>query len=158
MNYNTFFLTATEKTTGSDLKVTGEKGGAKVENSQGAVAPATTDVQNNTNANTSVPATDVPAPSTGGFFGGGMSIFLIYGVFIAVFYFFVLKPQNKRKKEALAVIESLEVGDEVLLSSGYYGKITDVGKDICVVEFGTNKGVRIPVRKSEIVRKESPVL
>ena len=47
---------------------------------------------------------------------------------------------------------SVKVGDEVMTSSGFYGKVVELeGEDIAVVEFGTNRGVRIPVNKSEII-------
>lgn len=168
MNYfnNPFFLTVSDKTTGSTYTVTGEKGGAVVSESGQEVAlpdasSNESDVQSNTNSEVAVTndetsVDEVPVQS-GGFFGGGlMGILLVYGIFIAVFYYFVLRPQRKRQKEAQELVASLQVGDDILTSSGYYGKITDLGTDICVVEFGTNKGVRIPVRKSEIIKKESP--
>ncbi len=84
------------------------------------------------------------------------SILVIYGLLIAVLYLFILKPQKKRQKEANDLLASLEVGDEVMTSNGYYGKICDIGEKVCVIEFGTNKGVRIPVTKREIVKKGTP--
>ncbi len=171
MKHYTFFLSGSEQTTGSTYTVTGEKGGSVIENngvdvtgeiandaatSQPAGPDTSSDVQSNTNAETSVPSNDVQSQSSGFFGGGTMTIILIYALFIGAFYYFVLRPQKKRQQEAQAVIDSLEVGDAILTSSGYYGTITDIGADTCVVEFGTNKGVRIPVRKSEILRKETP--
>ncbi len=169
MKYNTFFLSGSEQTTGSNYTVTGQKGGSVIENngvdvtddvdtnvpSNDSTADSS-DVQTNTNTETQVPTEDIQSQSTGFFGGGTMTIILIYALFIGAFYYFVLRPQKKRQQEAQAVIDSLVVGDSVLTSSGYYGTITDIGTDTCVIEFGTNKGVRIPVRKSEILRKETP--
>ncbi len=167
---NVFFLTNTDgategTTTGSNVTVTGAKGGAVV-SENGVEVPVTepttvdaksTDVQSNTESTVAVQS-ETPAPKESkGLFGGSlMQIALMYVVIGLVFYFIVFRPQKKRQNEAKELIESLQVGDEVVTTSGYYGKITDIGTEVCVVEFGTNKGVRIPVKKSEILRKEAP--
>ncbi len=165
---NAVFLTGgSDKTTGSDFTVTGEKGGSVITEGGKEVeqtAPADTskkenDVQSNTNSETAVADNNTAEAQggSGGFFGGGtLGLVLVYGVFIAVFYFLVLRPQKRRQNEMKELVNSLEVGDDIVTSSGYYGKITDIGEDVCVVEFGTNKGVRIPVKKSEIIKKEVP--
>ncbi len=169
MNNYTFFLSSSGGTTGSTYTVTGEKGGGVIKNN-GVVIGAegesvesevvqpevdnTSNEQSDTNAEVAVPTDDVSTQSstTGGLF----SIFAMYGVFIAIFYFLVLKPQRKRQKMADELVQSLKVGDEVLTSSGYYGKICDIGEDVCFVEFGTNRAIRIPVDKREIIKKEKP--
>ncbi len=176
MKYNTFFLSASDKTTGSTYTVTGEKGGSVIrddgmevnvdgtaestnsDNSSSSETDTTdsSDIQANTNTEVAVPNDNVPSQSTGFFGGGTMTIIIIYALFIGAFYYFVLRPQKKRQNEAKEMLEALKVGDDVLTSSGQYGKITDIGPEICVIEFGTNKGIRIPVRKSEIVKIETP--
>ncbi|MDR1531825.1 MAG: preprotein translocase subunit YajC [Clostridiales bacterium] len=95
-----------------------------------------------------------------GLFGAGAMLptILIYGALIAALYFFMIRPQRKREKEMKAMQASIGIGDNVLTSSGMYGSITAVGEDCFVVEFGTNKGVRIPVRKSDVVGVKTPVL
>ncbi len=159
-NYTFFLSGASNKTTDSDVTVSNEKGDIVVSEGQNSVnvseqGQATSDVQENTNAEVS---TETPAPTTGYSSGGWTTLILIYAAFGVGFYFLAIRPQKKRQKEAKEMLESLSIGDDVLTSSGYYGKITDMNEEVCVVEFGTNKGVRIPVRKSEIVRKESPKL
>ncbi len=160
-NYTFFLSGASDKTTNSNVQVSNEKGDIVVSEGQESVtvdpkAQETGDVQQNTTSEVGTP-TEAPAPSSGGLFGGGwISLILIYVAFGFGFYFLAIRPQKKKQKEAQAMIEALVVGDEILTSSGYYGKITDIKEEICVVEFGTNKGVRIPIRKSEILRKETP--
>lgn len=107
---------------------------------------------------TETPAADVPAETgAGGWFGGlGVSGFLIYGAMIAALYFFLFRPQRKREKELRELQSSLKAGDNVLTSSGMYGVIASVGEDCFVIEFGTNKGVRIPVRKGDIIGVKAP--
>lgn len=78
--------------------------------------------------------------------------------FVVIIYFFMIRPQKKREKELVTMQNSIGVGDWVMTSSGFYGKVVDMGDQVFVVEFGTNKGVRIPVRKSEIVGNKEPNL
>ena len=83
---------------------------------------------------------------------------VIYIIVIAVaFYLFFFKPQNKRDKERNALISSIEIGDRVLTTSGFYGVVLDVldDKDI-VVEFGNNKNCRIVMVKTAIAEVEKP--
>ena len=54
------------------------------------------------------------------------------------------------------LMSSIEVGDSVLTSSGFYGMIIDITDDVVIVEFGSNKNCRIPMQKSAIVQVEKP--
>jgi len=51
---------------------------------------------------------------------------------------------------------TVAVGDSVLTSSGFYGVIIDMTDDTVIVEFGSNKNCRIPMRKDAIVQVEKP--
>ena len=105
-------------------------------------------------------AGDTAAASTAAPGGlGGLSTFGMLGVWvliIGVFYFFTIRPQSKRDKKLKEMQASIKTGDNVLTTSGFYGKIADVGEDCFVIEFGTNRGIRIPVRKSDIVGIQAP--
>jgi len=94
--------------------------------------------------------------------GGGIFsqwwIYVFYIAVIAAMYFFMFRPQRKREKEMKNLQSSLRVGDNIVTSSGMYGKIMDVGQDCFVVEFGTNRGVRIPIRKADVIGVKEPVL
>lgn len=80
----------------------------------------------------------------------GMFIYII--VLIAVFYFFAIRPQKKREKEMKEMQAAIQVGDEVMTSSGFYGKVVEIGENDMIVEFGINRGVKIKVKKSEIIQ------
>jgi preprotein translocase subunit YajC len=96
--------------------------------------------------------------STGGS-GSGMMIMVIYIIgLIALFYFFAIRPQKKREKELQTMQNSIKTGDWVMTSSGFYGKVVDITEQVFIVEFGTNKSVCIPVRKSEILGNKEPNL
>ncbi len=85
--------------------------------------------------------------------GGSTAILILYIAALAlVFYFFAVRPQKKRAAQLKEIQQGIKVGDEVMTSSGFYGKVVELqGDDVAVVEFGTNRGVRIPVNKSEII-------
>ena len=89
--------------------------------------------------------------------GGGMNIGVIvmYVVFIGtIFYFMAYRPQRKEKKKQEELFSSLAVGDTVETASGFYGVLIDITDDTVIVEFGSNKNCRIPMRKDAIVRNE----
>ena len=77
---------------------------------------------------------------------------LVYIVIIGVaMYFISYRPQKKQQKEMAALLASLELGDSVLTTSGFYGNVIDIQDEIVIVEFGNNKNCRIPMKKSAIV-------
>jgi preprotein translocase subunit YajC len=81
------------------------------------------------------------------------------GVWALVFvgmWFIMIRPQRKREKALRELRESITVGDNIVTSGGLYGKVADVGEDCFIVEFGTNRGVRIPVNKSDVVAVKTP--
>ncbi|MBR1759081.1 MAG: preprotein translocase subunit YajC [Lachnospiraceae bacterium] len=87
----------------------------------------------------------------------GTSIWFTVGyiVFIvALFYFIAIRPQNKQRKEQEAMLSTLEVGDSILTTSGFYGVVIDVMDEVVIVEFGNNKNCRIPMQKAAIVQVE----
>lgn len=75
---------------------------------------------------------------------------------IAIFYFFIIRPQNKEKKQKDAMLSTAAVGDSVLTTAGFYGVIVDMNDDTVIVEFGNNKNCRIPMQKAAIVQIEKP--
>lgn len=88
--------------------------------------------------------------------GGVNWVFTIalYALIFAAFYFFLIRPQKKRQKEQEALMASVETGDSILTTSGFYGVVIDITDDIVIVEFGSNKNCRIPMKKEAIVEVE----
>lgn len=76
------------------------------------------------------------------------------GVMIGVFYLLFYRPQKKEQKNRAALVNSIEVGDTVCTTSGFYGVIIDVDDEDVVVEFGNNKNCRIPMKKAAIEQVE----
>ena len=87
-------------------------------------------------------------PSTG---QSLITMIVVYGLIIGVFYFFAIRPQKKQQKEHDALLTTLEVGDSILTTSGFFGVVIDIMEEIVIVEFGNNKNCRIPMKKENIV-------
>ncbi|MBO4347644.1 MAG: preprotein translocase subunit YajC [Lachnospiraceae bacterium] len=99
---------------------------------------------------------DAAGATTGGFLGGlgiwgTIAYIVIFGVFI---YFVIIRPQKKEQKKVSAMLSSMEVGDSVVTTSGFYGVIIDISDEDVIVEFGSNKNCRIPMKKSAIAQIE----
>ena len=85
----------------------------------------------------------------------GSWIIIVYVVLIgAMMYFMIIKPQKKQKKEQAALMSSMEIGDSVMTTAGFYGVIIDMTEEDVIVEFGNNKNCRIPMRKQAIAEVE----
>ncbi len=74
-------------------------------------------------------------------------IFLV--LIVAVFYFFMIRPQVKRQKEAKQFREGLKKGDKVITAGGIHGRISEVQDNYVFVEIDTN--VRVKVDKGSLV-------
>jgi len=83
-----------------------------------------------------------------GFFS--WQIIAVWVAVIGIFYFMTIRPQRKRAKEMKEMQTGLRVGDKVVTNSGMFGRIAEVGHDSFVVEFGTNRSIHIPVRKTDV--------
>jgi len=97
------------------------------------------------------------AAEGGGLFGaGGWWIWIIYGGIFVAFYFIFFRPQRKREKAMREMQASINTGDNIVTSGGLFGKIADIGEDCFIVEFGINRGVKIPVLKADVVGVREP--
>ncbi|OUP50573.1 preprotein translocase subunit YajC [Lachnoclostridium sp. An181] len=85
-----------------------------------------------------------------------MVIIIVYVLLFAGLWFFLVRPQKKEQKRIQTMISSLEVGDTVLTTSGFYGVVIDITDDDVIVEFGSNKNCRIPMQKAAIAQVEKP--
>jgi preprotein translocase subunit YajC len=81
---------------------------------------------------------------------GGVAMLLpMVGVF-AVFYFLMIRPQQKRMKEQQTMIAALKQGDEVVTTSGILGTIHGVAEKVVTLE--VSRDVKIKILKSQIAQ------
>lgn len=81
--------------------------------------------------------------------GNGMSTIIMIVLMIAIFYFFMIRPQNKERKRMRDFLESLQVGSKVRTASGVYGKVREIKDTVIILEVADN--VKIKIDKNYIV-------
>lgn len=81
--------------------------------------------------------------------GSGMSSIIMIVLMIGIFYFFMIRPQNKERKRMKEFLNSLEIGSKVKTASGVYGKIKDIKDNVIILEVADN--VKIKIDKNYIV-------
>ncbi len=87
------------------------------------------------------------APQGGG--GGSMvSTLIMFGAIFAIFYFMIIRPQQKRAKEREKMLSAVEKGDKVVLSSGMHGTIVGIEEKTYLVQIADN--VKVKFDKSAI--------
>lgn len=85
-------------------------------------------------------AEGAPAAAPG---GDPMTGLLFFIGMIVIFYFLLIRPQQKRAKEHRKMVEALEKGNEVVTSGGVLGKVVEVGEQYLTVEIAEGVQVRI---------------
>ena len=74
-------------------------------------------------------------------------------IFILIFYFMIMRPQNKRKKQQEELIGGITRGDQVVTISGVFGTVREVRDDSFMIEIAD--GVKIRVLKSAVQTKRT---
>ena len=84
-----------------------------------------------------------PASGIGGFLAGPGQQFILLGAIAVMFYFMILRPQQRRAREHAARVDSIKRGDTVVLSSGLIGKVVRVEDKEVGVEVAQNVTVKV---------------
>lgn len=96
------------------------------------------------------------APPSGGDAGGSlMTTVIMFGLIFVIFYFMIIRPQQKRAKERQALLDSVKKGDKIITSGGMHGKVINIDETTILVEVADN--VKIKVERSAVtgVTRES---
>lgn len=75
--------------------------------------------------------------------GNPITMFLPFGLMIAIFYLLIFRPQQKQQKQRKLMLENLKVGDEVLTNGGIYGKITEIKDNVVLLSIAQNVIVKM---------------
>lgn len=78
---------------------------------------------------------------------GTMSMLMIAAIFV-LFYFMLIRPQNKRAKEHRALVSQLKSGDEIVTTGGLLGKVTAVSEQYLKVALA--EGVEIHLQRNAV--------
>ena len=76
-----------------------------------------------------------------------MTFLPMVAIFIA-FYFFLIRPQQKRAKESRAMLSALQVGDEIVIGGGIAGKVKKLSDNYLDLEVADN--IEIKVQRSAV--------
>lgn len=75
-----------------------------------------------------------------------ISMLFSFGLLIVVFYFFLIRPQKKKEKEAKQLRDNLQIGDEVTTIGGIVGIVVRKTEDTCVIETGGDRSkIRVKI-------------
>ena len=88
--------------------------------------------------------------------GGGdwMSTFFMFGLIILVFYFFMIRPQQKKAKDQKTFRDTIKKGDNVVTIGGLHGKIASIESDDTVL-IEVAPGVRLKFEKASVSMESS---
>jgi preprotein translocase subunit YajC len=81
--------------------------------------------------------------------GGGTGTLIMMGGMIAVFYFFMIRPQAKKTKQQKELINNLQKGDKIVTIAGIHGVINKVNED-GTINLEVSPGSYIKIEKSAI--------
>lgn len=87
-------------------------------------------------------------------FGGQLGMLPLVVIFFAIFYFMIIRPQQKQQKDHKAWSDQLKKGDEVVTGGGIVGKVAMVAGDVVTVEIASN--VKVRVLKAQITGPFAP--
>ena len=90
----------------------------------------------------------------GGAGGMGSTLFMLIAI-IAVFYFFMIRPQQKKQKELQKSREAMSTGDRVVTAGGIHGRIKEVGDTWFLVEVADD--VKIKFEKTSVYASSKDV-
>ncbi|MFW5498369.1 MULTISPECIES: preprotein translocase subunit YajC [unclassified Maridesulfovibrio] len=85
---------------------------------------------------------------------GALGSFLPLILMFAIFYFLLIRPQQKKAKEHKAMLDAIQRGDRVLTAGGIYGRVTAVDGDELTVELA--EGMQVKVERSFVSNLANP--
>jgi len=83
--------------------------------------------------------------------GGGMGAMLFPIALIAIFYFLLIRPQQKKAKEHRAMLSALKKGDKIISSGGLHGEITGISDHAITMEIAPK--VRVKITRGSVAGK-----
>jgi preprotein translocase subunit YajC len=88
------------------------------------------------------------APQGQGQGGGMFSTLIMFGLIIVIFYFMILRPQQKRQKERDKMLNDVQKGDKVITVGGMHGTVMGLEDKTILVQISDN--VKVKVEKSAV--------
>ncbi len=86
--------------------------------------------------------------------GSSIHQYILIGIIVLVFYFFMIRPQQRRQKEQRNLLEQIKKGEQLVTIGGIHGKVYEVAEDTVTLEVD-NKGSKLTVSKGAISLESS---
>ena len=83
--------------------------------------------------------------------GSNLTFLLSLVLMVAIFYFLLIRPQQRRARQQRSLVESLDVGDEVVTIGGLFGRIMELDDETVTIDSGA--GTRLRYLKQAVARK-----
>ena len=93
----------------------------------------------------------VQAPEAESAPGNPLTGFLPFLIIIAIFYFLVIRPESKKRKEQQAMLAALEKGDKVITTAGLYAQVVQVAEGVLTLQLAD--GVRVKAARWAVQQK-----
>ena len=75
-----------------------------------------------------------------------LSMFIPMAAIFVIFYFLLIRPQQKKQRDQESMLKAIDKGDDVVTAGGLYGKVTGMTDDVLTVEIAALKGERVRVK------------
>jgi preprotein translocase subunit YajC len=83
------------------------------------------------------------------------SMLIVFGLIFVIFYFMIIRPQQKRQKERQKMLDALEKGDKILTAGGIYGTVVGIEDKTVLVQIADNVKVKVDRGSVGSVLKEA---
>lgn len=94
------------------------------------------------------------APQGGDGGGSMVSTLIMFGAIFAIFYFMIIRPQQKKAKEREKLLTALQKGDKIVTNGGMHGTIAGLDEKTALIDFGNN--IKIKFERSAIASVDRP--
>jgi preprotein translocase subunit YajC len=92
-------------------------------------------------------------PQQGG--GSPYQMLIMFALIFLIFYFMIMRPQQKRAKERQAMLDSVKKGDKVVTSGGLHGKVVNIDEKTVLLDVGDNVKLKFERTAINLVTRES---
>jgi preprotein translocase subunit YajC len=84
-----------------------------------------------------------------------ISNLILFGSIIAIFYFMIIRPQQKREKERQSMLSALKKGDKVVTAGGLHGSVVGIEEKTLLVQIADNVKVKVERGSVTTIVKEA---
>ncbi len=98
------------------------------------------------------------APAQQGQGGGEIySTLIMFALIIGIFYFMIIRPQQKKQKEREALLTQVKKGDKIITSGGVHAKVIAVEEKTILIEIADNVKIKIEKNSISVINKQGEV-